>query len=170
VHQQLLALSGQPMCLAQPKTSTSSRVSELPEAVSIALATAPQAIPRERASDLDRTDPRKPVQRAAALLFTTRTGAPVHLSNWAQIWRRPADTRDREGIGIHCLRHYYATVLIHQGADVKTVQLAMGHKTPMITLKTYAGEWPGAGGRTRSIIDAALGSVPSQCPDLEAKP
>jgi integrase len=100
-----------------------------------------------------RTDLRKPVQRPVSLLFTTRTGAPVHPAWWARIWRAAA----------------YATVLIHQGADVKTVQLAMGHKTAMITLNTYAGEWPDAAGRTRSIIDATLGSVPWQCHDLEAQ-
>jgi len=39
----------------------------------------------------------------------------------------------------------------------------------MITLNTYAGYWPEEAGSTRSIIDAALGNVPQQCPDLEAE-
>ncbi|WP_425567776.1 tyrosine-type recombinase/integrase [Nonomuraea dietziae] len=43
-------------------------------------------------------------------------------------------------IGLHCLRHYFATLLIHKGASVKTVQLALGHSTPMVTLNTYIGE------------------------------
>ena len=57
----------------------------------------------------------------------------------------------------------------HQGADVKAVQLAMGHKATMITLNTYAGELRESGSRTHSIIDAAPGNVPAQCPDLEAQ-
>jgi integrase len=75
-----------------------------------------------------------------------------------------------KGTGVHCLRHYFATLLIHNGAPVKEVQLAMGHATPMITLNTYAGEWPDGAGKTRSIVDAALGNVPSACPDLEVQP
>ena len=58
---------------------------------------------------------------------------------------------------------------IHNGESVKEVQLAMGHATPMITLNTYAGEWPEGAGRTRAIVDAALGSVPQVCPDLEGQ-
>ena len=57
---------------------------------------------------------------------------------------------------MHALRHYYATVLIHGGASVKTVQRALGHSTPTITLNTYVGFWPDAIDTTRSLIDAAL--------------
>lgn len=35
--------------------------------------------------------------------------------------------------GFHGLGHYYATLLIHAGASVKTVQLALGHSTPTVT-------------------------------------
>jgi hypothetical protein len=34
----------------------------------------------------------------------------------------------------------------------------------MITLNTYAGEWPDTAGKTRSIVDAAFGNVPSVRP------
>jgi integrase len=59
------------------------------------------------------------------------------------------------------LRHYFATLLIHNGAAVKTVQLALGHSTPMMTLNTYAHEWPDALDRTRTLVDAALGLHPA---------
>jgi integrase len=55
------------------------------------------------------------------------------------------------------LRHYFATLLIHNGASVKTAQLALGHSTPTITLNSYAQEWPDALDRTRALVDAALG-------------
>ena len=54
--------------------------------------------------------------------------------------------------GIHGLRHYYATVLIHAGASVKTVQLALGPSTPTVTLNTYVHEWPDVVDRTRSLV------------------
>jgi integrase len=58
---------------------------------------------------------------------------------------------------LHGLWHYFATLLIHNGPAVKTVQPALGHSSPMITLNTYAHEWPDALDRTRALVDAALG-------------
>lgn len=37
----------------------------------------------------------------------------------------------------HDLRHYYASVLIHQGLDITTVQKRMRHESPTVTLKVY---------------------------------
>jgi len=170
VRQQLLALSGEPMCLAPPKTPTSYRANELPGVAGLALARHLEKFPPAPRVIWDRTNPRRPAKRPATLVFTTRTGAPVHPAWWAKIWRKAADAAGiPKGTGVHCLRHYYATLLIHEGKSVKAVQLAMGHATPMITLNTYAGYWPEEEGSTRSIIDAALGNVPGQCPDLEAE-
>jgi hypothetical protein len=50
--------------------------------------------------------------------------------------------------------------LIFGGANVKTVQLAMGHTTPTITLNTYVGYWPDALDRTRSLVNDVLGCTP----------
>jgi hypothetical protein len=52
----------------------------------------------------------------------------------------------------------------HHGAGVKRVQLALGHSTPMITLNTYAGEWPDTDDQARVIVDSVLGNVPCVCP------
>ncbi|WP_433871787.1 hypothetical protein [Saccharopolyspora sp. CA-218241] len=43
---------------------------------------------------------------------------------------------------------------------MKTVQLALGHSTPTITLNTYAHEWPEAVDRTRTLVDSALNLPP----------
>lgn len=42
-----------------------------------------------------------------------------------------------EGVTIHSLRHTYASFAIAQGADVKTLQMQLGHSSPSITLNTY---------------------------------
>ena len=65
------------------------------------------------------------------------------------------------GYGLSDLRHYFATVLIYGGANVKSVQLAMGHTTPTITLNTYVGYWPDAIDQTRTLVDSALGRTGS---------
>lgn len=61
------------------------------------------------------------------------------------------------GFGFHGLRHFYATALIFGGANVKSVQTALGHSTPTITLNTYVGLWPDAMDTTRALVDAAFG-------------
>jgi integrase len=61
-----------------------------------------------------------------------------------------------KGVGFHALRHYFATLLIHGRASVKTVQLALRHATPTITLNTYVGRWPEAVEATRVLVDAGL--------------
>jgi integrase len=109
---------------------------------------------------------RKHHRRIARLIFTTIEGRPIHRSTWALIW---APAARKAGTGLHSFRHYFATLLIHSGASVKRVQLALGHSTPTITLNTYVGEWPDTDRQTRSIVDAALGSVPRVRPDTRPR-
>lgn len=105
----------------------------------------------------DLTNPAKSVERDVTLLFPTGTGYPVNRSGWSTVWRRALKRAGvTEGWGLHSLRHYFATSLIHAGASVKTVQLALGHSKPSITLDLYTHEWPEAHERTRSLMDAAF--------------
>lgn len=164
VRHQLKVLSGRRPFLAPPKTRTSRRTVELPEVVSTALARHLERFPAGPVELDDDTDVRNPTRRAARLLFTNANGEPIHRASWSYVWQ-PAVRKVGlpDGFGLRDLRHYFATVLIFGGANVKTVQLAMGHTTPMITLNTYVGYWPDALDRTRSLVDAALsctGSVP----------
>jgi integrase len=96
--------------------------------------------------------------REARLVFTRGDGRPVHRADWSHIWRPAVQAVGLPtGFGLRDLRHYFATVLIFGGANVKSVQLAMGHTTPTITLNTYVGYWPDAVDRTRTLVDLALG-------------
>lgn len=139
------------------RVKTSVRSIELPDVVAEALQ---RHIERGLTPVLvdDDTDPRRPVHRSAALLFLGANGEPVNPSTFCRKWTK---ARGTVGLpprwGIHGLRHYYATLLIHAGASVKTVQLALGHSNPTITLNTYVHEWPEAVDRTRSLIDGVLG-------------
>jgi integrase len=71
------------------------------------------------------------------LVFTNSRGLPIHRATWSHDW---APAARAVGLpprtGFHALRHYFATLLIFSGASVKTVQVALGHSTPMITLNT----------------------------------
>lgn len=40
------------------------------------------------------------------------------------------------------MRHFFASVLIRQGLNVKVVQARLGHATAPETLDTYSHLWP----------------------------
>lgn len=157
VRQQLKVLAKVAPFLGPPKTQKSRRTNELASITAEALARHLERHPPEQVQIEDRTDPRKPVRRPARLVFT-REGAAMPRDQWSKIWRPAvAQVGLPRGFGLRDLRHYFATVLIFGGANVKRVQLAMGHTTPTITLNTYVGFWPDAEDQTRLLVDAALG-------------
>lgn len=97
-------------------------------------------------------------------------GRGEHLYNWnsaGYLWR---NTRDAAGLPagarIHDLRHYFASGLIAASCDVVTVQRALGHSSPSITLDVYSHLWPTAEDRTRAaandLMAAALGNFADQ--------
>lgn len=158
VRHQLKAITGRKPFLAPTKTKTSVRTNELPAVVAAALARHVEKFPPGEVEVDDETDPRNARRRSARLLFTNSNGDPIHRSSWSHVWRPAAKAAGLpDGFGLRELRHYFATVLIYGGANVKTVQLAMGHSTPTVTLNTYLGMWPDALERTRSLVDSALG-------------
>lgn len=158
VEQQVKVVAGRRPFIAQPKTKTSKRKVELSQVTAEALARHIELFPPIAVEIDDETNPRRPVRRTARLIFTNSDGQPINRSGWSHLWTRAvAGAGLPRGFGFHGLRHFYATVLIHGGASVKTVQLALGHATPTITLNTYVGHWPDAVDTTRSLIDAAFG-------------
>ncbi|WP_280870985.1 site-specific integrase [Streptomyces sp. MJP52] len=58
--------------------------------------------------------------------------------------------------GIHALRHYYASVLLDAGENVKALAEYLGHSDPGFTLRTYTHLMPDSSDRARRAIDAAL--------------
>jgi integrase len=77
-------------------------------------------------------------------LLTSETGR--QLSPWA-IERAMRKARSKvtglpTGFRYHDLRHYFASLLIADGADVKTVQARLRHASAKTTLDTYGHIWP----------------------------
>lgn len=157
IERQTVKLVREPVHLGELKTKYSIRTVELPTLVSEALAQHIARFPPQPIDIEDRTDPRKPVTRAARLLFPDQYGKAMPAREWSDIWRQAVKAAGLPaGYGLRDLRHYFATVLIYGGANVKTVQLAMGHSTPTVTLNTYLGYWPDLMDRTRTLVDDAL--------------
>jgi integrase len=60
------------------------------------------------------------------------------------------------GFRFHDLRHYFASLLIASGLDVKVVQARLRHASAKTTLDTYGHLWPDSDDSTRAAVAAAL--------------
>ena len=60
------------------------------------------------------------------------------------------------GFRYHDLRHYFASLLIASGADVKVVQARLRHASANITLDTYGHLLPDSDDSTRAAVEAVL--------------
>jgi integrase len=61
-----------------------------------------------------------------------------------------------EGFRFHDLRHYYASLLISSGADVKVVQHRLRHASAKTTLDTYGHLWPDTDESTRTAVERVM--------------
>jgi integrase len=68
----------------------------------------------------------------------------------------------------HDLRHYFASLLIASGADIKTVQARLRHDSAVTTLRVYAHLWPDADESTKAAVAAVLRARTATTPDQVA--
>ncbi|MFD5319352.1 tyrosine-type recombinase/integrase [Streptomyces sp. NPDC127098] len=61
--------------------------------------------------------------------------------------------------GMHALRHFYASVLLDAGENIRALSQYLGHSDPGFTLRVYTHLMPSSEGRTRKAVDAAFGSA-----------
>lgn len=114
----------------------------------------PVPIPRSLAAELSAHVARWPADR----LLTSPAGdrlAPTTLRGAV------GRARDKvaglpEGFRFHDLRHYFASLLIASGANVKVVQTRLRHASATTTLNTYAHLWPDSDESTREAVAAVL--------------
>lgn len=112
-----------------------------------------------------------PIPPELALMLSAevaRTGAEVLVTNeimrsatpWA-IERAMREVRSSieglpEGFRFHDCRHYFASLLISAGLDVKVVQTRLRHASAMTTLNTYGHMWPDKDESSRAAVAVAL--------------
>lgn len=56
--------------------------------------------------------------------------------------------------GMHALRHFYASVLLDAGENIRALSAYLGHSDPGLTLRVYTHLMPSSEGRTRKAVDA----------------
>jgi integrase len=67
-----------------------------------------------------------------------------------------ATSRAAEKFVFQDLRHYFASLLIAPGADVKSVQARLRHASAATTLDTYGHQWPDADESTRTAVGKVI--------------
>lgn len=63
--------------------------------------------------------------------------------------------------GMHALRHFYASVLLDAGENIKALSTYLGHSDPGFTLRTYTHLMPSSEGRTRKAVDSMYDATAS---------
>ncbi len=63
--------------------------------------------------------------------------------------------------GMHALRHFYASVLLDAGENIKALSTYLGHTDPGFTLRTYTHLLPSSEGRARIAMDKVYLNRPS---------
>lgn len=89
-------------------------------------------------------------------------GILLNRNSAGNLWRRTRAKVGMEAYTLHDLRHFFASGLIADGCDVVTVQHALGHSTPSITLDVYSHLWPKAEERTRAAAAKLWRSADSE--------
>lgn len=108
-------------------------------------------VPSELTASLSAHVARNRVTEPDEQLFTTPLGRLWNRNSAAGEWRRIREEVGLpDGVTLHTLRHTFASNLIASGCDVVTVQRALGHSTPSITLNVYSHLWPSAEDKTRT--------------------
>jgi integrase len=105
------------------------------------------------------------------LLFTSPDSGPVNPSSFGgAAWRAAREAAGLATGGPHQLRHFYASVLLAGGVDIRALSEYLGHHDPAITLRIYAHLMPSAEGRALRAIEDALSEAGDVTPSGDHGP
>lgn len=114
----------------------------------------PIPIPQQLALELNRV----PAEWGSDNLVVGAYGRPVTPTTVDVAFRAARQMIEGlpEGFRVHDLRHYYASLLIASGLDVKVVQNRLRHASAKTTLDTYGHLWPETDESARAAVAAVL--------------
>lgn len=64
--------------------------------------------------------------------------------------------------GVHALRHYFASITLADGVNIKELSEYLGHHDPAFTLQMYTHMLPSSYDRARQAVDRRLGRLASR--------
>jgi integrase len=136
--------------LAEPKSERSRRTISLPAFVVTALRTHRAEQGRLRLLSGDSWQDN-------GFVFTTAAGAPLNASNVTHKLQQALAGAGLPRQRFHDLRHAAATLLLAQGADMRTVMEVLGHSSIALTANTYSHVGKAAMRDAADKMEAALG-------------
>jgi integrase len=140
--------------LAEPKTARSvRRLGPLPA----------NLVETLRAHGLRQTEERRaaPVSREWGLVFTTKSGNPLHSSSVTQAFQRHLEVAGLPHQRFHDLRHACASLLMAQGVNPRVVMEILGHSQITLTLDTYSHVAQSIQGDALAELSASLSAAAS---------
>lgn len=91
-------------------------------------------------------------------IFTTETGAPVDPRNLLRAVATAARAAElSDWVGVHALRHTYATQALLNGVPIHVVSRSLGHSSISITADTYSHLTDDAASSAAAKMADALG-------------
>jgi integrase len=123
----------------------------------------PIPIPHELALELGRM----PAKFGCSTIVCSEIGRPLSPVSVNVAFTAAAKSIDGlpAGFRIHDLRHYFASLLIAAGLDVKTVQARLRHTSAKTTLDVYGHLWPDRDESSKQAVAAAFADRPAQNAD-----
>ncbi|MFC6017585.1 tyrosine-type recombinase/integrase [Plantactinospora solaniradicis] len=168
IRQQLQPATGGGVVVCAPKNRHSYRTVPLAEVVVEKWRAHLAEFPAREVEVLDTTGMR-PVRRMARFVFTDADGNPLDRNSFNdQVWNPSRAAAGLPDVGMHDLRHFYASLLIRAGLNPKVVAARLGHKDAAMTLRVYAHLWADDEDRSRQAIDDVFRrDVPTMRPTEE---
>ena len=114
-----------------PKTKAGRRTIPLSSKMQELLAT-------QRIIQLETRMAQGPAWNANDLVFCSDIGTPYEGRNLCRALHRTLEQAGLEQMGVHALRHTFATRAIESGMDVRTLSEILGHTKVALTLQLYA--------------------------------
>jgi integrase len=158
VHRALERI-GNRLEFVEPKSQSGRRILPLPASVVRALMAhkARQAVSRLALG---------PDYEDHGLLFPNSTGRPLEPRRFNREFKAALGRAGLPpGLRLHDCRHFFATAMVADGTDVRTVASLLGHADPSLTLRTYAHPVPEA---ARSAAER-MGALADKIDETEAK-
>lgn len=96
-----------------------------------------------------------------SILFPDQAGGHLRLSNWRRRVFDPAVAATVGGkLTPHGLRAAFVGLAASTGANIKDVQLALGHSSAVLTLDRYSAAFPNSADRVADGLSVALETAP----------
>ena len=82
-------------------------------------------------------------QNTGGYVFTTDLGKPLDSDRLSRAFRKIVKTYGLPYATLHGLRHCHASLMLADGASIKTIAERLGHSNPALTLSVYSHLLPG---------------------------